>query len=100
MTSPPICPTVFLGKGTFTKKVWTTLMSNVTIGKTLSYGELAKLCGNGAASRAVGSAMKNNPIPLLIPCHRVVKSDGSIGNFSCGVHVKEWLLNHENSLVE
>lgn len=96
---PPICPSVFLIKGVFTSKVWKTLMNTVYPGQTISYGKLAALCGNALASRAVGSAMKHNPLPILIPCHRVVKSDGTVGHYSGGGGgVKEWLLNHENAL--
>lgn len=72
-------------------------MTKVAFGQTVSYGQLAALSGNSAASRAVGSAMKHNCIPLIIPCHRVIKSDGKIGQFSGGKNVKEWLLNHEKA---
>jgi len=92
---PPVCPVVFSSKGKFTEKVWKTLMSSVPPGETISYGNLAALCGNAAASRAVGTAMKNNPIPLLIPCHRVIRSDGCVGHYSGGRNIKEWLLHHE-----
>lgn len=92
---PTICPSVISAKGSFTEKVWVTLLQHVPFGKTISYGHLAKLSGNAAASRAVGTAMKNNPIPILIPCHRVLKHDGSIGQYSGGKNIKQWLLNHE-----
>ena len=59
--------------GKFRQRVWLTLQERVGFGQTTSYGELAKLCGKGGAGRAVGSAMANNPISLIVPCHRVVK---------------------------
>lgn len=82
--------------GDFTVKVWKTLMNEILFGQTVSYNMLAEISGNAFASRAVGSAMKNNPIPLVIPCHRVIKADGSIGQFSAGKNIKEWLLKHES----
>ena len=59
--------------GKFRQRVWLTLQERVGFGQTTSYGELAKLCGKEGAGRAVGSAMANNPISLIVPCHRVVK---------------------------
>lgn len=69
----------------------------IPYGATMTYAELAKRAGQPAAVRAVGSAMSHNPIPLLIPCHRVVRSDGSVGGFSApqGVCLKEQLLAME-----
>ncbi len=71
----------------------------VPYGKTSSYGELARVVGNPAAARAVGGAMASNPLPLVIPCHRVLRSDGSMGGFSSpsGVKLKERLLRLENA---
>jgi len=71
----------------------------VPYGKVSSYGELARVVGNPAAARAVGGAMANNPLPLVIPCHRVLRSDGSMGGFSSpsGVKLKERLLRLENA---
>jgi len=82
----------------FRQKVWLTLKDKVTFGQTVSYGELANLSGHPGAFQAVGSAMSNNPISLVIPCHRVVKSDGSTGNYSKATKndVKKWLLKHES----
>ena len=84
----------------FTQTVWRTLTADVTYGKTVSYGQLAQMCGSSAgASRAVGQAMKNNHVALIIPCHRVIKSDGKSGNYSGGKKnsVKVWLLQHEEA---
>ena len=70
-------------------------MNEIGFGQTVTYSQLAALSGNGNAPRAVGNAMKNNCVPLIIPCHRVIKADGKIGNFSGGKTIKEWLLKHE-----
>jgi methylated-DNA-[protein]-cysteine S-methyltransferase len=71
----------------------------IPAGKTVSYSQLASMIGKPRASRAVGSALARNPIPLIIPCHRVIHSDGSIGNFSAlGSSVfKARLLKHEKT---
>ncbi|XP_069836149.1 methylated-DNA--protein-cysteine methyltransferase isoform X2 [Dendropsophus ebraccatus] len=84
-------------KDSFQKSVLLALLKNVTMGKTITYKELAELSGNARAARAVGGAMRNNPVPLIIPCHRVICSDGKIGNYSGGKrnNVKLWLLAHE-----
>jgi O-6-methylguanine DNA methyltransferase len=96
-----ICPNVFLKKG-FRAKVWLILKNEVKFGDKISYGQLAKLSGSPGASQAVGSAMSNNPISLVIPCHRVIKANGTIGNYSKATKndVKLWLLNHEASFVQ
>lgn len=72
----------------------------IPYGKTASYADLARAAGRPQAARAVGSAMANNPIPLVIPCHRVVRSDGSFGGFSSpgGVQEKERLLRLEDAI--
>ena len=85
------------GKTDLQKKIYDELL-NVRFGKTISYKELAAKAGKPGASRAVGTAMANNPIPLIIPCHRVVKSDGTIGNYSLGgKDAKKYLLDFEKS---
>jgi methylated-DNA-[protein]-cysteine S-methyltransferase len=86
--------TYFLSGTDFEKKVWNTAIS-VPYGKTLSYKELAEKAGCPLAWRAVGTALGHNPVMLVVPCHRIIKSDGSIGNFGGGVKVKEFLLNLE-----
>jgi O-6-methylguanine DNA methyltransferase len=65
------------------------------VGSTISYASLAVLSGVPRASRFVGSTMAKNAFPILIPCHRVIKSDGSIGNYTGGTSIKCYLLNHE-----
>lgn len=80
----------------FTRQVLWKLLKVVKFGETVSYQQLAALAGNPKAARAVGGAMRSNPVPILIPCHRVVRSDGAIGHYSGGGQaVKEWLLAHE-----
>jgi methylated-DNA-[protein]-cysteine S-methyltransferase len=80
----------------FTKKVLTTCRK-IPSGKTISYSQLARMIGKPRAGRAVGNALARNPIPLLIPCHRVVRCDGSPGNFSApgGTNTKKKLIDLE-----
>ncbi len=75
--------------------------NKIPYGKTASYADLARAAGNAGAARAVGSAMANNPLPLVVPCHRVLCSDGSLGGFSSpsGVKEKLRLLTMENADV-
>jgi methylated-DNA-[protein]-cysteine S-methyltransferase len=77
----------------FTRKVLTAC-SKIPVGKMVSYSQLAGMTGKPRASRAVGSALARNPIPLIIPCHRVIHSDSSLGNFSApgGTDTKKKLL--------
>ena len=77
--------------GGFTQKVLNELM-NIPYGETRTYGWLARKVGKPGAARAVGQALKRNPIPIIIPCHRVIRDDGTIGGFSMGVNIKERLL--------
>ena len=69
-------------------------MQRIPQGKTLSYGEIAKQIGHPKAIRAVGTACGKNPLPVLIPCHRIVGKN-SLGGFSGGLDKKIWLLGHE-----
>ena len=96
---PSICWSSVCKKDTFSEKVLKTLFSQINLGSTISYKNLASLCGRVNAQRAVGSVMKKNPICLIIPCHRVITStDNKIGNYNGGVEIKEWLLNYEKNL--
>ena len=81
----------------FSHSVWKA-MRKVPVGKTWSYSELAKRAGSASAVRAVGSACANNLIAPIIPCHRIIKSGGALGNYAYGDEVKEWLLRHEGAL--
>ena len=78
----------------FQKSVWA-VTSKIPFGSVLAYGEIAEIIDNPKATRAVGSAMGANPIPILVPCHRVIRGDGSIGGFGGGLEIKRWLLQHE-----
>lgn len=71
------------------------LASDVDYGRTASYAALAALAGNPRAVRAVGTACATNPLPVVVPCHRVVRSDGAIGNYAGGVEAKRSLLDLE-----
>jgi len=83
-------------KGTdFQKSVWQELQK-IPFGKTASYGEIAERIGNEKASRAVGMANGKNPIPIIVPCHRVIGKDGSLTGFGGGLEVKRKLLKLEN----
>lgn len=85
-------------KGTpFQEKVWEALRQ-IPYGETISYGELAKRIGNPKAVRAVGGANRANPIPLVVPCHRVIGKDGKmVGFMGSHIDIKEKLLTHEQS---
>lgn len=86
----PLAPT-----GTeFQRKVWSALQG-IPYGETRSYGELAREVGNGNASRAVGAANGQNPIPVIIPCHRVIGAGGSLTGFGGGLETKQHLLELE-----
>jgi methylated-DNA-[protein]-cysteine S-methyltransferase len=71
------------------------LAADVDYGRTASYAALAALAGNPRAVRAVGTACATNPLPVVVPCHRVVRSDGAIGNYAGGVEAKRTLLDLE-----
>jgi O-6-methylguanine DNA methyltransferase len=84
-----------LGHGTaFQKKVWEKL-SEILPGQMVTYGMLAKEIGRPKAFRAVGQAVGANPLPIIIPCHRVIASNGSLGGFAWGVNIKRKLLSIE-----
>ena len=75
----------------FQRSVWRQLQE-IPYGETISYGELARRVGNPKASRAVGSANGANPLPIVIPCHRVIAGDGTLGGFGGGLPTKQTLL--------
>lgn len=78
----------------FMREVWKQ-MAQIPYGKTISYGELAEKAGNKKACRACGTAVGRNPFIIVVPCHRVIKGDGSIGGFAPGVDKKRILMNVE-----
>ncbi|NWV23327.1 MGMT methyltransferase, partial [Origma solitaria] len=89
-----------LQRDSFTRQVLWTLLNDVKFGEAVSYKQLADLAGNSRAARAVGGAMRSNPIPIIIPCHRVIRSSGDTGNYGGGHLLKEWLLAHEKRQKE
>ena len=83
----------------FNRRCWLALAS-IPYGQTVSYGEQARRLGLGNdAARAVGAANGRNPLPIVLPCHRVIGADGSLTGFGGGLHVKRFLLEHEGALL-
>jgi methylated-DNA-[protein]-cysteine S-methyltransferase len=82
----------------FQRRVWQELRT-IPFGSTTSYAAIAHRVANAAAVRAVGAANGRNPIPIIIPCHRVIGSDGSLTGFGGGLDRKRWLLHHEGALA-
>ena len=81
----------------FQNKVWEELLK-IPYGNTLSYGDIAKKLGKPPlTSRAIGTANSKNKIPIIIPCHRVIRSNGKLSGYAGGIDKKIWLLNHENN---
>lgn len=78
----------------FRKSVWNEL-ERIPYGETISYGELARRVGDPSACRAVGAANGANPLPIIVPCHRVIGSNGKLTGFGGGLPTKQWLLAHE-----
>ncbi|MDX1358653.1 MAG: methylated-DNA--[protein]-cysteine S-methyltransferase [Clostridia bacterium] len=80
----------------FQKQVWRRLL-NIPYGETITYSELAESIGHPSAVRAVGTACGSNPIPIIIPCHRVIGKDGSLTGYAGGIENKKFLLNLEKT---
>ena len=78
----------------FEKEVWNAIKS-IPYGETMTYGEIARTIGREGAWRAVGQASNKNPLPIIIPCHRVVGTNGSLRGYAGGEWRKKWLLEHE-----
>ncbi|MCI4351195.1 MAG: methylated-DNA--[protein]-cysteine S-methyltransferase [Thermoplasmata archaeon] len=85
-----------VGASAFDRSVYDALL-RVPAGRTITYGELARRTGHAGSARAVGGAMHRNPIPIIIPCHRVVGDDGGLKGFGLGLWRKRWLLDREGS---
>lgn len=87
-------------KGTdFQQNIWK-LLQTIPYGKSLSYLELSKKFGDVKAIRAVANANGKNPLWIIVPCHRVIGSDGSLTGYAGGLHRKQWLLNHESPVKQ
>jgi methylated-DNA-[protein]-cysteine S-methyltransferase len=82
----------------FQRGVWQALR-RIPVGSTLAYSELAQRIGSPAAVRAVGAANGRNPVPVVVPCHRVLARDGSLWGFGGGLERKRWLLEHEGAAL-
>ena len=91
-------PLALVGSG-WQKAVWREL-ARIPYGETRSYGEIADRLGRPGAARAVGRANATNRLPLVVPCHRVVAADGTLGGFNGGLHLKERLLAHEKRVLD
>ena len=78
----------------FQQEVWRGLRQ-IPVGTTISYGELARRVGRPNAQRAVGMANASNPVTLIVPCHRVIRTGGALGGYAFGLDYKRWLLAHE-----
>ncbi len=74
------------------------LLPEIPYGEVTTYGEVAARAGSARAHRAAGSACGSNPIPIVVPCHRVVRSGGALGNYGGGPEMKRFLLEHEGAL--
>ncbi|WP_289060111.1 methylated-DNA--[protein]-cysteine S-methyltransferase [uncultured Zobellia sp.] len=83
----------------FQKRVWEALLE-IPFGKTVSYLDLSKTLGDVKAIRAVAAANGKNPLWIVVPCHRVIGSDGSLTGYAGGLHRKKWLLDHENPVKQ
>jgi methylated-DNA-[protein]-cysteine S-methyltransferase len=95
--APRLPPLVLRGTD-FDLAVWRALLA-IPFGETRTYGELAATLRRPGAARAVGQANHRNPLPILVPCHRVVQSGGGLGGYGGGLEVKRWLLAHEAAHV-
>jgi methylated-DNA-[protein]-cysteine S-methyltransferase len=90
-------PLAFAGSE-WQKAVWVEL-TRIPFGETRSYGEIADSLGMPGAARAVGRANASNVLPVVVPCHRVIAADGTLGGFNGGLHLKERLLEHERNVL-
>lgn len=82
----------------FQQEVWSALRT-IPLGETISYAELAERVGRPTGYRAVGSANGQNPVGIVVPCHRVIASDGTLGGYAGGLDRKRWLLAHEGVVL-
>lgn len=85
-----------VGGSPFQRRVWAALRT-IPPGQPISYADLATAVGQPGAVRAVGNANGRNPVPIVVPCHRVVRTGGALGGYGGGVARKQWLLDHEKA---
>lgn len=98
LTALDTLPVDVRGGTPFQQRIWAELR-RIPVGFTSSYADLGRRAGFPNASRAVGAANGSNPVSLVIPCHRVIRSDGTLCGYGWGVARKEWLLTHEGVLL-
>lgn len=91
---PPRSPVLDLRGTPFQLAVWSALLE-IPWGEVRTYGEIARSLGREGGARAVGGANHENPVAILVPCHRVVQASGRLGGYAAGLDVKRWLLAHE-----
>jgi len=87
-----------VGGTAFQRDVWKHLRE-IRAGTPISYGELARRVGRPQAQRAVGMANAANPVALIVPCHRVIRTGGALGGYGFGLGYKRWLLDHESNAL-
>ncbi len=87
-----------LARGPFRREVLA-LLPTIPVGTTRTYAELAAIAGRPTAVRAVGSGCATNPLPIVVPCHRVLRTGGHLGGYLGGIARKQWLLDHEQRLA-
>jgi methylated-DNA-[protein]-cysteine S-methyltransferase len=92
----PRLPALDLRGTPFQLAVWRALCA-IPWGEVSTYGEIAELLGRAGCARAVGGANHENPVAILVPCHRVVQASGRLGGYAAGLDVKRWLLAHETA---
>lgn len=82
----------------FQQRVWQTLYETTPYGTTKTYQDLAKAINHPKSVRAIGGALNKNPLPIVVPCHRIIAKSGTVGGYAGGINLKEILLKHEGSL--
>ncbi|MBI4352417.1 MAG: methylated-DNA--[protein]-cysteine S-methyltransferase [Candidatus Omnitrophica bacterium] len=97
-SSRPVCRLRWVQGTAFQKRVWQELLK-IPFGRTVSYKTIAERIGRPRAVRAVANAIGQNPLPILVPCHRVVRSDQTLGGYSRGLNHKRWLLEYERKTL-
>jgi methylated-DNA-[protein]-cysteine S-methyltransferase len=95
---PPRLPPLDLRGTPFQREVWEALCA-IPWGEVRTYGEVARLLGRPGCARAVGGANHENPVAILVPCHRVVQASGRLGGYAAGLDAKRWLLAHETAFA-
>jgi methylated-DNA-[protein]-cysteine S-methyltransferase len=94
----PALPSLAPGGTAFQRAVWRRLAA-IPWGETATYGAIAAALGQPGAARAVGQANGRNPLPIVVPCHRVIAGGGRLGGYSAGLARKRWLLAHEGATI-